>query len=362
MRAWWRRPWLPASMGKSPYLWLVSLCFFFWKYAYVRPTALELLALAASLILFMPLYFYSHWVRGARSLLCVLLTTLLAVLWTPHNMGASSLYIFACAMCAGLAAPRAYVVVGAVIVVATLASLSSAPVPLSLLIPVWVVGISVGVTAILESSLRRSRESLLRKQEEVEHMARIAERERISRDLHDLLGHTLSLISIKAELAGKLLARDPAASQREIQDIEATARRALAEVRAAVTGFRQAGFAQELANAAAALAAARIEFVPEIAQLALPPAVENVMSLALREAVTNIVRHAGATRCELALQVEGSLIVFRIRDNGAAQGELSDGNGLRGMRERVAAIGGHLAVRAEQGLALELRLPLGVVA
>jgi len=224
------------------------------------------------------------------------------------------------------------------------------------------IGLPAGIAAIMDTSLRRSREQLLRKQEEVEHMATIAERERISRDLHDLLGHTLSLITLKAELAGKLAGRDIAACKQEIGDIERCARNALSEVRAAVTGYRLTGLQHELATARASLAAAGIELQADVAWFTVPAAAENVMALALREAVTNIIRHADASRCDVSLVLEGGVILFRIADNGAGGKSIENGNGLTGMQERVLALGGQLALRVEQGLALELRLPMGACA
>ena len=230
---------------------------------------------------------------------------------------------------------------------------------LSFILPALAIGVPTGIAAIMDTSLRDSRERLLRKQEEVEHMATIAERERISRDLHDLLGHTLSLITLKAELAGKLAGRDIDACKQEIGDIERCARNALAEVRAAVTGYRLTGLQHELASARASLAAAGIDMHAALASFSVPAAAENVMALALREAVTNIIRHAGASRCDVSLTQEGGIILFRIADNGAAGREIRHGNGLNGMRERVASVGGQLALQVEKGLALELRLPIG---
>jgi two-component system sensor histidine kinase DesK len=232
--------------------------------------------------------------------------------------------------------------------------------PAFLLAP-WAVGLSVGVASIMESGLRASRRQLLRKQEEVEHIARIAERERISRDLHDLLGHSLSLIALKAELAGKLAGRDLDACKREIADVEATARRALAEVRTAVTGYRDSGLSGALASARASLAAAGIELREDVMDFALAPALEHVLALALREAVTNVVRHAGASRCTVRLALEEGNAVLRVEDDGGrlrAGDEVRAGNGLSGMRERAASAGGELLLRVENGLRLALRLPV----
>ncbi len=363
----WKGPWLPPGVGRMPHLWLFSLLFLAWKYLMVAPTAGELALLALTIAAFLPAYYASYWRHRTGSLLCVALTLLAGVLWAPHNHGASTFFIFAAAMCGNIPAARvAYAALAGVLAAALAVGLAVIDyMPLYFLVPALLVGLPLGLGSIMDARLRHSRVLLLRKQEEVEHMATIAERERISRDLHDLLGHTLSMITLKAELAGKLFERDPAACRQEIREIETAARDALSEVRTAVSGYRTSGLAQALATARASLGAAGIGFDEQVQPFALPPAAEHVLALALREAVTNIVRHAGATRCAFTLALEQGVIVFRVADDGAAlaDGKVIDpGNGLRGMRERVAALGGTVALRVERGLALELTLPLGAAA
>lgn len=361
IRRWIEGPWVPPQVGRAPYLWIASLAFFGWKYLYVRASALEFVLLALTLLLFVPLYFGSFWYTGRKAAGFIAVSFALGVAWSPFNFGASTFFIFSAAMCSRLGQPRlAYACLAAILVSATGLALAL-DLPFSFLIPTLATGAPVGIACIMEAQVRNSRKQLLLKQEEVEHMARIAERERISRDMHDLLGHTLSLITLKAELAGRLLERDPAACRAEIKDIETSARHALAEVRSAVSGYRETGFAHELERARAALSAAGVTLHADAPSLAMPATAENVLTLALREAVTNILRHAGATRCEVSLGMQGGLIVFRISDNGkaAAQaGAVVAGNGLRGMQERVAQLGGWLGMQFEQGMALELRLPL----
>lgn len=353
-------PWVPPVHGKAPYLWAFSLLFLFWKYLMVPPSLPEALALGLTVVLFLPMYFGSFWAAPRALVLIILGTCLLGTVWAQHNFSASTFFIFAAGMCSGIKPPRrAYLALAGVMLLALAVGSTLGKATLSFLLPAIAIGLPAGIAAIMDSSLRRSREQLLRKQEEVEHMATIAERERISRDLHDLLGHTLSLITLKAELAGKLVGRDIDACKREIGDIERCARNALAEVRAAVTGYRLTGFQHELATARASLAAAGIAFHADVAPFTVPAAAENVMALALREAVTNIIRHAGASRCDVSLALEGGVILFRIADNGAGGKAIEHGNGLTGMQERVLALGGQLAMRVEQGLALELRLPMG---
>jgi two-component system sensor histidine kinase DesK len=356
-------PWLPPAVGRTPYLWLFCLVFLGWKYFYVPVETVELVCLAATIALFLPIYFASYHRHRQGAVLCVLVVLLMGVMWAPYNHGASTFFIYAAAMCGNIVSTRrAYLILGAIIGLALLVGLQLAFQPFAFLIPALVVGGPIGLSSVMDARLRHSRVLLMRKQEEVEHMATIAERERISRDLHDLLGHTLSMITLKAELAGKLFDRDPVACRKEIKDIEETARHALSEVRTAVSGYRASGLAQALTTARASLAAASIGFEEQVEAFTLPPAAEHVLALALREAVTNIVRHAGATHCALNLSLEQGVIVFRIVDDGATLKDgqaIQQGNGLTGMRERVAALGGTLALRFERGLALELTLPMG---
>jgi len=371
--AWWKRPWIPPEYGKLPYLWLLSLGYMFWKYLYGPPGVVEALLLALTLVLFFCLYCASYWARGWQIAACMLGGCLLGTAWVHWNIGAATFFIFACAMASSITSlKRAVVAIAAVFVLATLASLLITPAPMRslFLMPLFTAGLPVSIGSIMDARLRRSRQALLRKQEEVEHMATIAERERISRDLHDLLGHSLSLIALKAELAGKLAGRDQEACRREIADIEATARQALGEVRSAVSGYRESGLLHALASARASLAAADVELDERVERVKLAPAAEHVVALALREAVTNVVRHAGARRCTLSLAQEGGSAVLRVMDDGAGLRDAGDlrglrhGNGLSGMQERAAAIGGKLAlaVAASSGLALELRVPAGEAA
>jgi two-component system sensor histidine kinase DesK len=195
-----------------------------------------------------------------------------------------------------------------------------------------------------------------RAEEEVEEMAKLAERERIARDLHDVLGHTLSVIALKAELAAKLSAIDPERAAQEIRDVERVSRTALADVRAAVEGYRGRGLRGELKSAADMLGAAGVALAADVEPLTLPAKHETVLALAVREAVTNVVRHARATACRISVRRHGGRIVLRVEDNGIG-GMPREGNGLVGMRERVAAIGGTLTLEGAGGVHLTVTVP-----
>jgi two-component system sensor histidine kinase DesK len=195
--------------------------------------------------------------------------------------------------------------------------------------------------------------------DEVRRLAATAERERIGRDLHDLLGHTLSLITLKLELSRKLFDRDSEAARRELEDAERVARHALAEVRAAVTGIRSTDLAAELASARLLLesSAVRLEYgtLPD----SLPQDVERALALIIREATTNIHRHAAATEASVRFIQAPGRLEMQICDNGKG-GLAAHGNGVSGMCERVRAIGGSLQIDSplHRGTRLVISVPL----
>jgi two-component system sensor histidine kinase DesK len=224
---------------------------------------------------------------------------------------------------------------------------------------VWMLPMTVviGVIVNVESAAGEKDLALQLSHDEVRRLAATAERERIGRDLHDLLGHTLSLITLKLELSRKLMDRDPAAARAEVAEAEKVARHALAEVRSAVTGFRAADLAAELASARLLLesSAVTLEYDP-------PPAlsldIERPLALVLREAATNIARHARATRAEVRFARDGGQLRMRIADDGRGAGG-AEGNGIAGMRARVRELGGSLAfASARGGTTVEVTLPL----
>ncbi|MDQ6784412.1 MAG: histidine kinase [Actinomycetota bacterium] len=196
----------------------------------------------------------------------------------------------------------------------------------------------LGFGRLIEANL-----ALERAQEEKARVAVAEERLRFARDLHDLLGHSLSVITLKSELAGRLLAVDAGRAGTEMAEIELVARRALKEVREAVSGYHQATLAVELAGARKALASAHISWAEDVdTDLALPESVEAVLAWTVREGVTNVVRHSGAATCTLTLDVDDTTAdaTMSIVDDGTGGDGTGGGNGLRGLGERVAAVAG----------------------
>ena len=225
-------------------------------------------------------------------------------------------------------------------------------------ITVSFLSVSIGVGNSYLFNWRQATRRLQAAQLEVARVARIAERERIARDLHDLLGHTLSVIVLKSELAAKLTEADPARAAQEIRDVERISREALAEVRAAVKGYRASGIQAELAGAAVALESAGVRLDLDLHAGPLQPEVEHALAFVLREAITNVIRHAGAKTCAVTLYIEREAITLSVSDDGVPSLSLVEGSGLRGMRERVTALGGAFDWNADRGFSMTAFIPV----
>jgi two-component system sensor histidine kinase DesK len=193
--------------------------------------------------------------------------------------------------------------------------------------------------------------------EELATLAVADERLRIARDVHDLLGHSLSVITLKSELAARLLERDPARAADELEEIQAVSREALAEVREAVKGYRGLALAESLTRARSALTAAGIDCELAGAQPALPADVDAVLAWAVREGTTNVIRHSQASHCEIRIRADRESAALEIDDDGrpaAAPG--TGGSGLDGLRERAQRVRGTLEAGARPGGGFRLRV------
>lgn len=223
---------------------------------------------------------------------------------------------------------------------------------------------SILLSGLITLMLLRMRDLIVelhRTREELALSAVAQERLRFSRDLHDLLGHTLSLIVVKAEVVRRMVPRDPAAAVREAGEIQDVGRRALVEVREAVTGYREGGLATELEGARTALAAAGIEATVREAGMPLPPEADTLVGWAVREGVTNVVRHSQASRCEIDIRRTDGRAVVEVRDDGiGTESTATDGNGLRGLAERLSVAGGQVdaAARVGGGFRLTVTVPI----
>ena len=309
--------------------------------------------------IFLALYFRAYYGPRRQVLWCALGIAVLAFALTPVNVGAMGYLIYAGAFLAftggGLrVALQRIVLLNALYALECMLLHWSGAYVLSAVM----MGVAIGCLNLLFRRNQRRDAELSLSHDEVRRLAASAERERIGRDLHDLLGHTLSMVALKSELAGRLIERDPRAARREIADVERVARDALSEVRSAVSGIRAAALASELASAHLLLEAAGVQMEYWRDPNELPAEVETCLALVLREAVTNIQRHARANRVEITVIAGTERVVMRIRDDGRG-GVNERGNGLTGMRERIVARGGELAIDSPRGrgTGIEVSLP-----
>ena len=352
-----------TALGWTPWAWTVYIIPFLLSPLYLSryANAGGWLFFGGITVLFLVLYFRSYWVRGRELYLLSALTIALGIGLWPLTHSAGAFFIYAAGMLGHIEPTRrAFRIVGLIAAIVVVEAWLIERAWYNAIWPFFFT-ILVGALNVHFAQVHRSNARLRLAQDEVAHLAKVAERERIARDLHDLLGHTLSLVILKAELATKLADRDPARAREEIRDVERIAREALAEVRAAVTGYRAGGFTTEIQHARSALATAGIALETDVHTVPqLPPGHEAVLSLALREAVTNIVRHSGARQCRMSLHATDSLCTMRITDDGRG-GDAPFGSGLSGMRERLEILGGTLTRDGRRGTTLTVTLPLAGV-
>ncbi|MHB8695657.1 MAG: sensor histidine kinase [Solirubrobacteraceae bacterium] len=228
--------------------------------------------------------------------------------------------------------------------------------------------VGVGMLMLALADLRAKNNELREARAELAKMAVAQERERFARDLHDLLGHSLSVIALKSELAGRLLDTDPDAAAAEIADVQMVARQSLTEVRDAVSGYHRPTLDSELEGARMALSAAGVRTSVQRPEVEFDPEIESVLAWAVREGATNVIRHSRARRCEIRIEAGRSGALLEICDDGVGDlneavdhgGSGGDGHGLDGLLERAASLGGRLDTGPgpDGGFRLALTLPM----
>ncbi|MEO8727184.1 MAG: sensor histidine kinase [Acidobacteriaceae bacterium] len=351
-----------TGWGWVPFTWLIYLGFLFLQPVFEHAGWRQWTVLGLVIVAFLALYFPAYHQKGRRLQLTLIAICGLGFAYLPFNSGASTFFVYAAALIPFAVETGTAAMVWLAIELAAVAlECHLLRLPLGAWLVPFFVSAAVCVGNIYFAQQKRINCKLRMAQEEIEHLAKLAERERIARDMHDVLGHTLSLIVLKSELAGRVARADPERAASEMRDVEQTARAALAEVREAIGGYRSEGLAAEVKRAQRTLELAGVETKCEIVERDLAPkltaSADTVLSLALREAVTNIVRHAGARHCALRIAQSSGACSLSIEDDGRG-GSLREGNGLRGMRERIEALGGSFACDSQRGTRLEIRVPL----
>lgn len=337
---------------------LVYLLFYFTEWIWVRPTLIDVLAIVVGIGLFLPVFFYVFERHEPRFVWGIIALEGIAFALSPFSGSQGVFHVYACVQ-AGYQRPasRAMLILLALTVIYPLWGLAVNLDWRGVLFTVFlgiVTGLSCSAGAAgLERGRAMRRAYVLEQQR-----AALAERERIAHDLHDLLGQTLTTVALKSEVAHRLMQTDPARASQEISEVADAARNALSEIRAAVYDMTATTVEQEIERAEQALTAAGVsltisEPIPE-----LDPTVSKTLGLTIREATTNIVRHANATNAKIAFRYDGETLEVLVSDDGDGHSEdAKEGAGLRSLRRRIRALGGQTAIRAESGTELHITLP-----
>uniref|UniRef100_A0A486XLY7 Sensor histidine kinase n=1 Tax=Rheinheimera sp. BAL341 TaxID=1708203 RepID=A0A486XLY7_9GAMM len=344
--------------SKLSWVYLINLIFYFIPLFTVRFELWQYISMAAALLLFLLCYFWAY--RCSRSDMHwpIAGIVLVASLITPVNPGSISMFAYA-GFFIGYAYPLRRFLLLMTLLVALLVLLEQT------LTIHWNLFLIMGVPIVLAVSLLGRAEQAKHKhrlaeqqsEDEIKQLATMVERERIARDLHDILGHTLSSIILKADLAEKLLTRQHTdAAQQQLSELSQIARDALAQVRQSVSGYKHQGLTAETTKLLSRLRDAGFQAVlkGEIPQLDTRR--ETALILALTELVTNVIRHSKGDSCSLSFVQQGDEFIICLSDNGQTS-EIKEGNGISGLRERLAAIGATLTLQQQDGLTARIQLP-----
>ncbi|MBK8903528.1 MAG: sensor histidine kinase [Anaerolineaceae bacterium] len=362
--------------------WLVCLLFPILFLVQTPLTAVHLLITLAGLAIFVICYTWFMWPHplthetqrpiGLRTSLLVLTSLTALTLTLSLVYGSAFLWLFVgVSAMVGIALPAG----GAFIVVVALTLLTlGVSVGISggiagsdwlHIVPLVLLVRGLGVDMIGVARLADALRELHAARDELARQAVMEERLRLARDLHDLLGHTLSMITLKSELAGRLIEKDSARAAQEIKDVERVARQALREVRTAVSGYRQPSLGSELDGAREILEAAGIACSIDNAVATVPSEADAALAWAVREGVTNVIRHSRARQCQIRISHTNETIQAEVHNDGYT-GQNSDpvhmGSGLIGLAERFRLLGGSAQsgpapLAGALGFRLVVRLP-----
>lgn len=345
---WWDGPW--------PWLaYLVTYCI---PWVWLPPSTFQLLVSAVAIGIFLTVYFRSFHLTGKALAASIATMAAIGVALLPFGGGWSTLAVFPAMQAARLRPRQASLwAVSSCVVLFLIAGLLSRQ-PLMWWLPSLIMPALLGGLALSREAFYDRTRALLATQEEVRRLARIAERERMARDVHDVIGRTLTLVALKADLVERLAARDSKAAAKEARSIAEEARAGFSEIRAALEGRAGGSLAVELTASIAALREARIQTEVHADPAAVSPGAGAILAMTLREAVTNVIRHADADRCMIALACHAGGVTLTVTDNGTEAGaRIVEGNGLTGMRQRLVAAGGGLITRSGAGMTLIASVP-----
>ncbi|GAB6495421.1 sensor histidine kinase [Bacillus sp. UMTAT18] len=355
----------PKHMGFFPYMWLVYLLFPIYNLTQV--SGWKLVIGSGMLIVFMITYRQLYFVQKTFILwACIqmILTLLFALFYNPFMI----FFGFFTASAMGFAPSKKVfrillfllVVMLGVFVFVNMNQLT--PTSLVNIVPMFILMLLTPFGMRNFNQKKMLRNQLNEANEQIKDLVKREERQRIARDLHDTLGHTLSLITLKSQLVEKLIVKNPERASTEAKEITQTSRTALKQLRELISDMRMITVEEELEQIKAILQAANIELEikQETSASLLSPIEQNILGMCLREAVTNVVKHSKATHCTVSLLESQGELILTVKDNGIGLADQNhDGNGIRGMKERIALIDGFVELGTiNPGTLLTVKVPV----
>lgn len=349
------------DVGSSAYVNLLFLSLFFGNLYFWPVHGVEIALVIAGLITFLVVYFRAFSAQGYELIFCIAAICLIGIGLSEINIGASIFFIYASAFCGQFDnREKSFRSLLSVLVLtgvyAFITDKSS-----YFWIPAMFMSGTFGLLSIQTSEVLKKNKELKKSQLETKQLAKIAERERISRDLHDLLGHSLSVITLKSELAGKMLDKGVSLEKirAEMSAVEVLSRKTLAQVRDAVKGYNTATINGELLQAKVATDAANIELISNIEVMLFSSKIESELALIIREAITNIIRHAETEKAWVALTQTAAHLILQISDQGQMTTN-KEQSGMVNMRTRINHIGGTMKVENTPNTQLLFTVPITV--
>ena len=339
------------------WIWLVFSLWYFFP-VYYMPSAFGKTLLIGAYLLFVSLYLWAITLNSQQVWKPILGISLLALAIAPYTPGSGTFFSYVGFLVGFSYRTKIWLAVTALLtgIIIGIHFYFKYPLP-SFAFPALCGLITIGIIGYVEKLRLEARISQQKSYQEIEQLAVIAERERIARDLHDLLGHTLSSIALKAELAEKLLSQARHEQvQQHLSELHQIARNSLSLVRQTVSGYKHRGLSGEVMELCEKLRQNGfiVDLAGDIPQL--NPRAETAVILALTELTTNVLRHSNGNHCQIEFRQEGDKILVSMRDNGEVK-TIIPGNGLRGINERLYALTGDLQSSFHKGCEFIISLP-----
>jgi two-component system sensor histidine kinase DesK len=347
------------DIGYSVYSNLLFLSLFFGN-LYFRPVhGIELAIVVAGLIAFLVLYFRAFSVQGNELAVYIAAICLIGVALSEITFGGNIFFVYAAAFSGEFYHKRKAFLSLILVLVFTALYAVITDKSSYFWLPAIFMSITLGLLNIHNSEVLKKNKALKQSQQETQHLAKIAERERISRDLHDLLGHSLSVITLKSELASKMIDKGISLEKikTEIKAVEELSRKTLAQVRDAVKGYNVATIKGEILQVKVATQAADIELIASIEVESLPIKVESELALIIREAITNVIRHAETKKVWIVLKQVATQLTLTISDQGQITTR-KEQSGMQNMRTRIDQLGGKMEVENDPNTQLTFTLQI----